>query len=378
MRVVNVLPRLMHFGAGRATAIDLCVHDFVRHSIYRDETVVLGPRIDEPFEDVNFEPVSGGLSKAHWAWLYARSALELRPGIVVVHQHLPTAAAIARLLAPIPVIFHRHNFVKVRSRLQQWWHGRAYSRFPRTIWVSGTARQTFTLQFPHLAARAVTVHNGLDLSDWTPAGERQPMVFCAGRATPAKGILEAATGVTQALLHRPGWRAQFILSSLDGDTAYLEAVRQALRPLGARAEVLTDQRHDTVRTAYQTAAIAVVPSRFAEPFGRTAIEAFAGGAALIASTAGALDEVTGEAALKLPDVTPSSIAEAAGALIDSPALRVELAAKGLTRVRERFEISRMARQLDGVYEQVAGPRATAERATATPQFVNGCNAVEPL
>ena len=78
-------------------------------------------------------------------------------------------------------------------------------------------------------------------------------------------------------------------------------------PLGSRAEIQTDQPHSVVKRAYESAAIAIVPSIFPEPFGRTAIEAFAGGAALVASRSGGLSEVVGDAALTLERVTPEAI-----------------------------------------------------------------------
>ena len=366
MRIVVILPRRMHFGAERATAIDLCVRDFVKHSAHRASTLVLSVPVDPPFEDVNFKAVSGGRSKAHWSKLFAEAARGEAPDLVVAHQHLESAAEIARRLAPVPVILHRHNIVKSSNWLRRWRHGRMYERFARTIWVSDVARQVFAGNFPRLAARAVTVHNGLDLAGWTPRQERQPVVLCVGRASPAKGILEAAIGVAQALSARPGWRAQFILSGLDGDAPYFEAVRHALAPLGRRAQILADQRHDDVKSAFESAAIAVVPSLFAEPFGRTAIEAFAGGAALIASTAGALGEVTGDAALKLDEVTPAAIAQAVSTLIDTPSRRSGLGAAGLARVRGQFEIGALAGGLDAVYEQVLNPETAARRAAGAP------------
>ena len=89
--------------------------------------------------------------------------------------------------------------------------------------------------------------------------------------------------MTSVLSETSDWRACFILSTLDRNDAYLQQVRQALAPLGSRAQVLTNQPHSIVKSVYETAAIGLVPSVYPEPFGRTAIEAFAGGAALIVS-----------------------------------------------------------------------------------------------
>lgn len=366
MRIVVILPRHMHFGPRYATAIDLCARDFIAHSAYSASTVVLGEPVDEPFEGIQFKPIAAR-SKTERSKLFVQAALAEKPDLVVVHQYLPTAADIARALSPVPVILHRHNVVKPLNWLQRWRHGRMYARFARTIWVSNFARQAYEAQFPQFAGAAVTVHNGLDLDAWHPREAREQTILCVGRATPEKGILQAAQGITAALEGHPGWRARFILSRLDRADDYFAAIKAALQPLGNRAEVLTDQKYDTVQAAYEVAAIAIVPSIFPEPFGRTSVEAFAGGAALIVSRTGALQEVAGDAAITLDEVTPASIASALRKLIADAPMRAELAAKGAARARNSFEIRALARRLDGIYKEAAGRTDLAAHETAISQ-----------
>ena len=83
-----------------------------------------------------------------------------------------------------------------------------------------------------------------------------------------------------------------------------------------------------------------------EAFGRTALEAHAGGAALISSGIGGLREVSGTSALYLPDVAADAIAAALDALIDAPGLRERLAREGAAWVRDRFSIESQAARLD--------------------------------
>jgi len=84
-----------------------------------------------------------------------------------------------------------------------------------------------------------------------------------------------------------------------------------------------------------SAEIAVVPSLY-EGFSLPAVEHMASGTPLVASRAGALPEVTGDAAML---VTPSDTEELTAALRrlhNSPGLRADLADRALRRVRERF------------------------------------------
>ena len=356
MRIVQVLPRGMHFGPQRATAIDLCARDIVGHSQYSRSTTVLGAPVEEPFEGVSFEPVQAGATQVTSALRFAQAARTLTPDLVVVHQNVISGAIIGRVLAPVPVLLYRHNLHKPGRALKRLYQRWQYSQFAGTIWVSDAARLSFLASFPEFAASAVTVHAGLDLAAWSPVREREQVVLCVGRATPDKGMLEAAQALCAALVNAPGWRARFILSRLDRNDGYLQRVRQALAPLGSRADIQTDVRHSVVKRAYESAAIAIVPSIFPEPFGRTAMEALAGGAALVASRSGALPEVVGDAALSLETVTPEAISAAVASLIANDGLRADYSARGRQRAEQCFQLHEQGRVLDRLYESMLGVR----------------------
>ena len=229
------------------------------------------------------------------------------------------------------------------------YHRWLFGSLTHSIWVSEIARQSFLAQHPALAGQSSTVHNGLDLCAWAPVVDRSHTVVCCGRASPQKGILEAAHAVTSVLSETSDWRACFILSTLDRNEAYLQQVRDALASLGSRAQVLDRSTTQHRKSAYETAAIGLVPSIYPEPFGRTAIEAFAGGAALIASRTGGLPEVTGDAALQLDAVTPEAVTVALRRLVTDATLRSTLAARGRRRAEKCFDIVKQSNRLDQLY-----------------------------
>lgn len=354
MKIAVILPRGTHFGPDKATAIDLCAYDFVRFSRYRDETVVIGEAIDRPYEGVRFIGVPrAGKSQASFADALAAKAAAEKPDVVVVHQHIPSARRIAARFRDRPVLLHRHNNPKKpKGFLGRWLEARKYAPFARIILISAFTRDRLVEFFPGLAAKAQVVHNGLDLGEWPiPDAKRQEVLF-VGRAVPEKGVLEAARGVVSALAKKPDWRARFILSGLDGNAAYATEVMEALKPLGDRAEVLRDLPHTAVRDAFRDAAIALVPSRFEEPFGRTAIEAMASGAALICSLRGGLREIAECVSLDVNPDDPAAIAGAISRLIQDEALRHRLADEGRKRVESAFAIQGSAAQLDDLYASV--------------------------
>ena len=83
-----------------------------------------------------------------------------------------------------------------------------------------------------------------------------------------------------------------------------------------------------------------------EPFGRTALEALASGAALITSGRGGLAEICGPCAAIVDPGDADALAAALGQLLDEPERRAELARAGRARVESLFDIRAVARQMD--------------------------------
>jgi glycosyltransferase involved in cell wall biosynthesis len=112
-----------------------------------------------------------------------------------------------------------------------------------------------------------------------------------------------------------------------------------------------------VKAACEQAAIALVPSKWAEPFGRTALEAHAGGAALISSGTGGLREASGDHALYLPKVSAGAIVEAIDVLCTSAEMRTKLAQEGAAWARAGFSTEMQSSKLDGFLASLSVKRA---------------------
>jgi glycosyltransferase involved in cell wall biosynthesis len=91
--------------------------------------------------------------------------------------------------------------------------------------------------------------------------------------------------------------------------------------------------HPMVLEAMSRAAIVIVPSRWNEPFGLTALEAIACGAPLIVSPRGGLPEVAGDATIYANPDEPGEIAAAILALAADPSRRAALSDAGRERAR---------------------------------------------
>lgn len=350
----------MHFGPSNATSIDLCVYDLVRSSGYRETTIVLCERNETLFADVNTLcfPDSATSSSRRKIRFVEVLATQREIDLIVVQQHLPTAVALARRLT-IPIVFHTHNFPKrlhgtgPLTSAKRWLRTRSYQSLAGIIFVSNAAKDRFEADWPEVTTPRAVVPNGFNFDEWQPQQNRVPEILCVGRAAPEKGIKEAATAVARVLSQHRDWRGRFILSEVSAHPSYYDDVLKVLQPLSHQTSVDVAQPWSFVKAKCEEAAIALVPSKWDEPFGRTALEAHAGGCAVVSSGTGGLEEISGKNAILLPqDFSTDHIANALTRLIDDSELRAELARGGREHSQRNYAIESVSAIADHFYERI--------------------------
>jgi glycosyltransferase involved in cell wall biosynthesis len=350
--ILHVLPRGMNFSLEKASSIDLFVSEVAAAS--RMPIEIVAEANDPPLPAAKLHslpsyPLAQTFFRARYVAALAR---RLAPRLIVVQQHLPSAAAIAARVN-VPVLLQRHNFMRApKGGFFGGRHVRALNSLAGVTFVSEAAREEFTRDWQVVTIPRWVVPNGVDVKAWRPERARGKFVIVVGRATPEKGLLEAAQALALALAREEAWSTTFVVAGAARGAAYLAEVRVALSPLGGRAEVLTDVPFAAVKALNESAAIALVPSKWREPFGRTCLEAHAGGAAVISSGSGGLREISGEAALYVPGADAAGLARAVATLVADEALRVRLAAEGRARAENLFDLSRVAARLDDACEAV--------------------------
>ena len=364
MRILMFLPRHMRFGPSNATSIDLCVRDLVTASRFRSSTTVVCCENETLFSGIDVMTYSRTVddSRRRKIAFALEQVLRSAPDLIVVQQHLPTAAALASR-TNTPVVLHKHNMIKDIPRRGVWnsfrrrFKLRQYRALAGMIFVSGTCRNAFAADWPEVQLPSAIVYNGLDFSQWQPYAQKRDEIICVGRAAPEKGIKEAAEALVSVLQEHPDWRARFILSEPSRFPDYLEDVLAVVRPWQDRIAIDMARPFAEVKEHCENAAIAIIPSKWEEPFGRTALEAHAAGCAVISSGTGGLSEIAPEHTLMLPPgFTAGHIADQVRRLILDRELRVRLASAGREHCANKFALAEVAREADNFYEAAIAPR----------------------
>jgi glycosyltransferase involved in cell wall biosynthesis len=330
-----VLPASEGFAPDRAGAIALVV----RRLALASSAQVIGRAEASVFAGIDYRAVRGRAPV--WYGLgVLRQLMRLRPAWVEVHQQPRLATMIALVVPRARVMLFIHNDpLTMRGLRRPGQRARILALVHRVVCVSDYLAQRFTVGLgapgPSMLRPAI-LPNPLSLGELPPrAVQRAPTILFAGRIVVNKGVADFIAACARALPDLPGWRAIIIggdrFGPASGETAYVAQMRAAAKAGGIG--FIGYRPHETVLEAMAAAAIVVVPSRWPEPFGLTALEAMASGAALIAADTGGLPEVTGAAALLVSPGDVPALTEAIMHLARDEAARAQRAAAGLARAR---------------------------------------------
>jgi glycosyltransferase involved in cell wall biosynthesis len=189
------------------------------------------------------------------------------------------------------------------------------------------------------------------MADWSFQSPKDRTILCVGRALEDKGHIEAMGAIARVLSSRPQWRARFILSAADREPRTVKALHDAARVFAGRVRIDANLPYAEVKAAWEKAAVGMVLTKSPEPFGRTALEALASGAALVTSGRGGLAEVCGPDAVTVDPSDADGVAAGLVSLLDSAGRRSELARAGRARVESLFDIRTVARRMDDFVDE---------------------------
>jgi glycosyltransferase involved in cell wall biosynthesis len=291
------------------------------------------------------------------------------PPILWKHLALPLALALDRvsvfhsptgtlpLVAPCPQVVTLHDvFAAIEPRWfapRMGWQLRTTQRRAArsaitVIAVSDCTRRDLVERYGVPPQRIRVVHNGLDHSRFHPIevdaeavarrfGVRFPFILCVGSLMPwrnAARLLRAASRLSYGLL--------FVGRDIWGTDPTERLATERGWDWARFAGYVSDE---DLPALYAAARAFAYPSLY-EGFGIPPIEAMACGTPVVASTAGALPEVLGDAALLVDPFDEDALAQALQAAAED---RGELRRRGLERAA-RYTWRRAAAETWAVYE----------------------------
>ncbi len=327
---------------------------------------------------------TGGFPEPRTFSLRARQVLRSRLGQYdVVHDDQSLGPGLVQMMADgwavtssihHPVTVDRaldleHATSRTRKLQLRRWYGfasmqaRVARRLPLLLTVSESSRRDIVEHLGVDPGRVAVVPIGVDPALHRP---RPGIARVAGRImttasadVPMKGLVHLLEALAKVRTDHPDAHL-VVVGRLRPDSP----VAPVLDRLGLRGAVrfVSGQSDERIVDLYAEASVAVVPSLY-EGFSLPAVEAMACGVPLLATTGGALPEVTGrhgETVLAVAPGDEDALAAALRCLLDDEELRRRVAAAGRRRVLERFTWAVAASATASHYAELADRNRAAE------------------
>lgn len=183
-----------------------------------------------------------------------------------------------------------------------------------------------------------------------PAGAR--VVLCVSNFYPYKGLPDLVEAAGYVASREP--EVLFLLVGRDAGT--MEACRERVREQGLGNAVLFPGSRTDVFDLLRACDLFVHPSR-EEGFSNAILEAMAAGVPVVACEVGGNPEAIrdGVTGLLVPPGNPRALADGILRLLREPGPRVAMGTKGRERAESEFSLDRMVREMEGLYDSLAGP-----------------------
>ena len=290
----------------------------------------------------------------------------------IVHDNQCLGYGILKIEKIIPTIVTLHHPITKDRKLEMehtptWWkrkaigrwysfvemQGKVASKMPRVVVVSKNSIDDIHTDMKVSLDRMRLVPVGVDqdLFSPKPSVQRKPghMITTASADVALKGLSYLLEALAKLRTER---EVHLTIIGKPREGANADLIRSlGLEDCITHVSGVTDER---IVELYAEAELAVVPSLY-EGFSLPAIEAMATGTCLVATTGGALPEVTGadnDTVLSCPAGDADALAAAIRRGLDSKELRDRIGAAGRTRVIERWSWRHCAALTVDQYKEV--------------------------
>ncbi len=332
MKIASILPYKENYTLKGAGAVALWISDFVRDSKYKKNTYIIGSTKNKNYLTKNYINIDNINSKLNsttkeYSNKIINKIKNLNFDVLELHNRpIMVKEFFGKLNSKIILYFHNDpTTMKGAKSVNE----RVYllKNVDKIIFISKWVKKKFFENLPNLSDnKTQIIYHSIDPIRKNTKKNKQ--IIFVGKLNESKGYDLYCKSMFKILDQYSEWRAISI-----GEERRFQNF-----PTHKRHFDLGQIPHNKVLDYLSKSEIAVIPSRWEEPFGRTALEASSRGCATIISNTGGLPETT-DYAIKLKKLDTKNIENEIIKLIKNDKLRKLIQIKSKNFVKHKLKIN---------------------------------------
>ncbi len=342
LNIATILPYKENYTFKKASAASLWVSEFYKKSKYKKSNIIYGHTkskdyLSKNYKNINLKNLKSKLKSTtnEYAEKLTREIQDNNFDIVEIHNRPQLLFKLTNKIKS-KFIFYFHNdplsmkgSKSIKERLK------ILEKVEKIIFVSEWVRERFFLDIDQkLKTKTEVVYPSVNKQKKI---KKEKNIIFVGRLNYSKGYDIFKDAIIKILNNFPSWKA-YSLGDEDRRNIYINHPNH---------EELGFVNHKKTLNMLNRSEIAVVPSRWEEPFGRTSLEATSRGCATIISNRGGLKETT-DTAIILKNLSSSDLYIEIKKLIINSKKRKTL--QSLSRKNVKHLISKTTKIIDQIRE----------------------------
>ena len=331
MKIASILPYKENYTEKGAGAVALWINNFIRDSKYKKSTFVIGSTTNKNhlsgnYININIENINSKLNSTtkEYSNKIIQKIKSLEFDIIELHNRpIMVKEFFEKINSKIILYFHNDpTTMKGAKSVSERIH--LLKSVDKIILISKWVKKRFFKNLPKLSDnKTQIIYHSID--PYKKKIIKKKQIIFVGKLNESKGYDLYCKSLFKVLNENKIWNAVSIG----------EEKRFQDYPIHKRHKNLGQISHKKVLKHLSESEIAIIPSRWEEPFGRTALEAASRGCATIISDTGGLSETT-DHAIKLRKLDVKNIECEIIKLIKNDKLRKNIQLKSKKFVRHKL------------------------------------------
>ena len=334
MKIATILPYKENYSKNGAGAVALWISEFLRDSINKKTTYIFGSTenknyLSKNYININLSEFNSRFTSTtkNYSYLILKKVKELNFDIIEIHNRPNMVVDFSDKINCKIILYFHNDPTTMKSAKTVAERLYLLNKVDKIIFISEWVKKKFFKGLPDVSQNKTDViYHSIDPIKKKLKKNKQ--IIFVGKLNESKGYDLFCKAMFKVLNKFSDWRAISI-----GDEKRFQDF-----PTHKLHINLGQLSHIKVIKYLEKSEIAVIPSRWEEPFGRTALEASSRGCATIISATGGLKETT-DYAIKLKKLNSANIENEVIKLIKNTALRKKIQNKSQQYVKHQIKFN---------------------------------------